>query len=382
MYLFFVTIFSIYGGMHLYAFLRARAALDFGTGTGAALAFFMLIMTFAPFIVRASERQGLEILARVMSYTGYIWMGMLFIFVVSAFTFDIFRLLVLVAESVLNKDLTHMKPSTSFLFFVPLIMSVLISTYGYFEAVNIKLEKVTIKTSKIPEDIGRLRIAQISDVHIGLIVRENRLKRVLERVKAAEPDILVSTGDLVDGQLDNLLDISEMFMEIDPKYGKYAITGNHEFYAGLDHALGFIEQAGFTVLRNKGVTVQDLINIVGVDDPTGKRFGLSRGMTEKELLSRQPSEKFTLLLKHRPFVDKDSIGLFDLQLSGHTHKGQIFPFSLITKMYYPKQAGLLRLQENASLYVSRGSGTWGPPIRFLAPPEVTLIELVYDKNAR
>ncbi|HDK16842.1 MAG TPA: metallophosphoesterase, partial [Nitrospirae bacterium] len=274
MYLFFVTIFSIYGGMHLYAFLRARAALDFGTGTGAALAFFMLIMTFAPFIVRASERQGLEILARVMSYTGYIWMGMLFIFVVSAFTFDIFRLLVLVAESVLNKDLTHMKPSTSFLFFVPLIMSVLISTYGYFEAVNIKLEKVTIKTSKIPEDIGRLRIAQISDVHIGLIVRENRLKRVLERVKAAEPDILVSTGDLVDGQLDNLLDISEMFMEIDPKYGKYAITGNHEFYAGLDHALGFIEQAGFTVLRNKGVTVQDLINIVGVDDPTGKRFGL------------------------------------------------------------------------------------------------------------
>jgi len=106
-----------------------------------------------------------------------------------------------------------------------------------------------------------------------------------------------------------------------------------------------------------------------------------RNVSEKELLSRFSREKFTLLLKHRPLVDEDAIGLFDLQLSGHAHKGQIFPFSIITKLIYPNHAGLLKLEKNSRLYVSRGSGTWGPPIRFLSPPEVTLIELVHeDKN--
>jgi predicted MPP superfamily phosphohydrolase len=106
---------------------------------------------------------------------------------------------------------------------------------------------------------------------------------------------------------------------------------------------------------------------------------MKRNVSEKELLSKLPREQFALLLKHRPVIDENAIGLFDLQLSGHTHKGQIFPFSLITMLLYPTHAGLLRLEKNAWLYVNRGSGTWGPPIRFLSPPEVTLIELVHDK---
>ena len=97
-----------------------------------------------------------------------------------------------------------------------------------------------------------------------------------------------------------------------------------------------------------------------------------KNLSETEMLSPLPRDKFVLLLKHRPLVDKDAIGLFDLQLSGHIHKGQIFPFTLLTALYYP-----LTSEKNTALYVSRGSGTWGPPIRFLAPPEVTVIELVH-----
>jgi predicted MPP superfamily phosphohydrolase len=99
-------------------------------------------------------------------------------------------------------------------------------------------------------------------------------------------------------------------------------------------------------------------------------------VSETELLSKLPREKFTILLKHRPLVDREALGLFDLQLSGHTHKGQIFPFNLVTMLYYPTHAGFLRLEGDASLYISRGSGTWGPPIRFLSPPEVTIIDLL------
>lgn len=128
------------------------------------------------------------------------------------------------------------------------------------------------------------------------------------------------------------------------------------------------------MLRGEAVEVAG-IYIAGVDDPAGKQFGKPNGNSERGLLSGLDHDKFKILLKHRPLVSNDGTGLFDLQLSGHTHKGQIFPFSLVTKFYYPKHAGFLDLKNGSHLYVSRGSGTWGPPIRFLSPPEVTVIEL-------
>ncbi len=112
-----------------------------------------------------------------------------------------------------------------------------------------------------------------------------------------------------------------------------------------------------------------------------KESTIPREVPEKALLSKVPSDRFTLLLKHRPAVDPESLGLFDLQLSGHVHKGQIFPFNLLTHLFYPVRTGFTLYPQNAALYVSRGTGTWGPPIRFLAPPEVTVIELIHaDKE--
>ncbi|MBW1799601.1 MAG: metallophosphoesterase, partial [Deltaproteobacteria bacterium] len=236
------------------------------------------------------------------------------------------------------------------------------------------------RSHKIPEEIGKLTIAQISDVHIGLIVRESRLKRILAKVKEAEPDIFVSTGDLVDGQPDNIRGMDQLFRSINPRLGAFAVTGNHEFYAGLSRSIDFTEEAGFRLLRGEGVTVNGLINIIGVDDPAGIRFGLRKQISEKALLARFSQDRFTLVLKHRPVIDGEAIGLFDLQLSGHTHKGQIFPFSLITKIFHPALAGLYPVGRNAHLYVCRGSGTWGPPIRFLVPPEVVIVELVHESK--
>jgi predicted MPP superfamily phosphohydrolase len=287
-------------------------------------------------------------------------MGILFLFISVSFIIDIYRFFVYLSAFLFQKNLTIMTPSTGFSFFVPLLFSISIATYGYFEALNIRTEKVMIKTHKIPEEIGRLKIVQISDVHIGLIIREERLKRILREVKKANPDILISTGDLIDGQINRLEGLSELLKEINPRYGKFAITGNHEFYAGFAQALDFTEKAGFKILRAEGLTVAGLINIAGVDDPQGKTYGFYEDISEKELLSGIPPEKFTLFLRHRPVIDKSILGLFDLQLSGHAHKGQIFPFSLITRLYYrhTAHAGHLRLMDNSYLYVSRGAGTW------------------------
>jgi predicted MPP superfamily phosphohydrolase len=282
-----------------------------------------------------------------------------------------------ILEFAAKTEFSHLRPSPAVAFYLPLVAALLIAGYGYGEARNVRTERITIKSKKIPESVGSLKIVQISDVHLGLIIRQERLGRILDLVKAAKPDIFVATGDLVDGQINGMPGLAEMFDEIRPPYGKFAITGNHEFYAGLSQALSFTGKAGFTILRGEAVTVGGLLNIAGVDDPAGRNLGLAKDVNEREMLSGLPPEHFTLLLKHRPLVDKEAAGRFDLQLSGHVHKGQIFPFSIATKLYYPVEAGLAEIG-GSLLYVSRGTGTWGPPIRFLSPPEVTIIELVAD----
>ncbi|MBI4689601.1 MAG: metallophosphoesterase [Nitrospirae bacterium] len=378
MSLFLVTFFLIYGSIHAYAFLKAKAALAFGATISVYLIIVMAILFLAPLIVHYSEKYGLEALARVMSYVGYMWLGVLFLFFSCSVAIDAYRLVIYLGGGISQRDLSTITPSVRTAFFLPLIFSLSASIYGYFEAKNIRTERLMIKTSKIPKEVGRLKIVQISDVHIGLIVSGERLKRILGEVKKAEPDILVSTGDLVDGQINRLEGVAELIREITPRYGKFAITGNHEYYAGLSQAVSFTKKAGFSVLGGEGLTVGGIINIAGVDDPAGRYYGLFGDISEKELLSSLPSEKFTLLLKHRPLIDKKASGFFDLQLSGHVHRGQIFPFSIVTRLYYPVHAGFASLPNNSGLYVSRGAGTWGPPIRFLSPPEVTVIELVHE----
>ncbi len=380
MSLFLITFFLLYGGIHFYAFLRMRTAFPLGIGLNVGIVLLMVLMTLAPAIIRISERLGFEVFARFFSYAGYFWMGMLFLFCSCSIIIDFYRLLLTLGQFLLRTDLSTLKPSARLMFLIPFIVSMLITAYGYGEALRIRTETITIKTSKLSAGTDKLRLVQISDVHIGLIVREKRIRKILEHVKLARPDIVISTGDLVDGQLDRLDGISELFNEIQPTYGKYAITGNHEFYAGLEQATAFTKKAGFTILRGEGVTVAGLLNIAGMDDTTGKYYGNYHNISERALLQTFENGKFTILLKHRPRVDRDSAGLFDLQLSGHTHKGQIFPFSLVTKLYYPADSGLLNVAGDALLYVSRGTGTWGPPVRFLSPPEITVIDIQRKKN--
>ena len=374
----FLSIFlTLYGGMHLYGFLKARQAVTLGAPASIALALFMGIMVFTPIIVRVTEKFGYESFARFLAYFGFTWMGFLFLFVSVSLAIDILRISLTILDLALRKGWFSAILSHKSSFLISLLAAMTALTYGYFEALQIRTEHFTIQTPKIPEGVGRLRIVQISDVHLGLIVRQGRLKRILNRVRAAEPDILVATGDLVDGQIDDLSEFAQPFLKIDPKHGKFAVTGNHEFYAGLERSLSFMEQAGFKVLRGEGIHVAGILNIAGVDDPAGSRRSLAGEVSEREVLSRVTPEKFTVLLKHRPVVDHSAAELFDLQLSGHTHRGQIFPFNFVTRLHYPAGTGLVRLQDSKYLYVSRGSGTWGPPIRFLAPPEVTVIDLVH-----
>jgi predicted MPP superfamily phosphohydrolase len=375
MSLFFFAIFAIYGGMHAYAFSRARAALGFSAGVGVALALFMLAMTFAPFLVRLLERHDYPLVARIFSYFAYFWMALLFLFFCGSIVLDIVNSLARIATLIHIADFAKFIIPIKWSFAISLILSLCICLYGYFDAQNILTERLRIETGKLPAGINKLTIVQISDVHLGLIVRSERLKKIVDIVRNEKPDIFVSTGDLVDAQLNNMEGMADLLQGVHATYGAYAITGNHEYYAGIQQALAFTKACGFTMLRGEAAMAGP-INIAGVDDPAGVQLKIDKPESDALLLSSVPKDRFTILLKHRPVVDQDALKAFDLQLSGHTHKGQIYPFTYVSEIAYPLNAGRFDLRGGAILRVSRGTGTWGPPIRFLSPPEVTVIELV------
>jgi len=376
MILFLLVYAGIYGGVHVYAFIKLKRGFELGLTANLLLALLMVLMVAAPIFVRVLEHSNQGALARGLAYASFMWMGLLFLFIITSFFFDIYKFLHYLARNVSGNLLAHLTLAPRGYVLLSIALSLAILVYGFVEALNIRTETITIETDKLPANIEKIRIAQISDVHLGLIVGKSRLGRMLANVREARPDMLVSTGDLVDGHMENPEKLAGMLKSVPTRYGKYAVTGNHEFYADLKPALAFTEKAGFTVLRGKGVTVKDTFNIAGVDDPARGPYRAEHMVSEKELLQKLPEDKFTIFLKHQPVINKASTSLFDLQLSGHTHQGQIFPFNYMTRLAYRIPSGLTKVGNPAKVYVSRGTGTWGPPIRFLAPPEVTIIDIV------
>ncbi len=372
MVMFLLTFLLLYGGMHVYAFVRLDKILNFSFGVSILIIFLLTILTLAPLLARMAEKNHLELLARVIAYTGYLWMAFIFIFFCLSVTFDVIRLIIHFFPVHTNYPLRNIA------FGLAVFLSLVFVVYGYVDAQIIRTKKMEVIAGHDLPNGGKIRIVQISDVHVGLIVREKRLQTLIDKIKEAKPDILISTGDLLDGELNNVQSLTDLFQQINPPFGKYAIPGNHEYYAGIDKAIQFTRHAGFDVLRDETRDVAG-IKIIGFDDITGRR-----GITFKEnhrsireILST-PDDKFILLLRHQPYVNKADN--FNLQLSGHTHNGQIFPFRYITRLFFKDNYGYYELDKNKKLYVSGGAGTWGPPVRVFAPPEITVIDLIGHKT--
>ncbi len=369
----FLIFFSLYGALHYYLYSKINGVFYLTLPGALGLIVFFIWMIFTPVAVRMAERNEFDLLTHLLAYTGFMWMGMVFLFFSVSVLFDLYgaaaRLL-----SLLGLPLAV--PGRKTAFFASLALALLFSGYGYFSVWQVKTETITIHTAKLGPGEGPLRLALISDVHLGVLVGEARLKRIMQAVAGAKPAVLLSLGDLIDGQLDKVQDALPLLASYNPPLGKYAILGNHEYILGLNRASELTGLAGFRILKDEAVSLTDRVRIVGLDDPAARRFGYPDPGDPLELLEKLPPEMFVLVLKHQPIVTPGTPGRFDLQVSGHTHRGQIFPFYLLSLLAYGYPSGLTDLGQGSRLYVSRGSGTWGPPIRFLAPPEVTVIDLV------
>ena len=242
---------------------------------------------------------------------------------------------------------------------------------------RVKVRTVEVTLGKLPRSLDGFRIAQISDVHIGDTVGADFMRGVVDEINRLSPDLVAVVGDLVDGSVQELSAAVASLGELKSKHGTYFVTGNHEYYSGADEWIAHLRSLGLHVLRNERVSLgqgTESFDLAGTDDHRAASFPGHGEDLDKALRDRDPSRAL-VLLAHQPktFREAAKRGV-DLQLSGHTHGGQIWPFGFFVKMEQGFLAGLDRLGD-AQLYTSRGTGYWGPPMRLGAPAEITQVVL-------
>jgi hypothetical protein len=375
MWLFLVVVLSVYTAVHAYVFWRVRAAWPTMGWWALLLGLFFVSMIGGLFAVRLLEQTGHVRLARVLAGAAHSWIAIVFWLFCLFVGVQAWNLLVRLAGLAWNPAAAGAILPRPALWGVLALVAVM-TGWSLVEARLIRGREIVLYTEALPAGHPGLLIAQISDLHLGADTGSGRLRRAISIIQAARPDVVVATGDVVDAHYEDLAHQAQMLAELKPPLGKYAVLGNHEFYAGVATSTRFLEAAGFRLLRQEAAEAGEHLEIVGVDDPAREGRRNDRRSDEGSVLPPPGQERFTLLLKHRPNIRIESLGRFDLQLSGHTHGGQIFPANYLVGIVLDFGPGLHELGDGSRLYLSTGAGTWGPAMRLGAWPEVALIRLL------
>ncbi len=242
----------------------------------------------------------------------------------------------------------------------------------------VDVKEVRVALSRLPERLSGTVIAQISDLHIGATLGRDFAEDIVERVNAIEPDVIVITGDLVDGSVHVLRDHVAPLANLRAPHGVYFVTGNHEYYSGAGSWCKEVERLGIRVLRNERVEIGDdeaSFDLAGVDDYGAARIKKGHGQDVQKALAGRDESREVVLLAHQPrtVFEAKKFGV-GLQLSGHTHGGQMWPWNFLVRLQQPVVSGLARFGDTL-VYVSNGTGFWGPPMRLGAPAEITKVVL-------
>lgn len=244
---------------------------------------------------------------------------------------------------------------------------------------RVRIPEVKVPLPRLPAPLSGYTLVQLTDVHVGPLIGRDFIETIVEQTNALNPDAVVITGDLVDGSVEELREHVAPLGRLQARQGVYFVTGNHEYYSGADAWIAHLATLGIKVLRNERVSLgegEHTFDLAGIDDFQAERFGYGHGADlAKALKGRDPS-KALVLLAHQPRAIEEAgrVGV-GLQISGHTHGGQIWPFTALVPLAQPYVAGLHRHSDDTWIYVSRGTGYWGPPMRLGAPAEITKIVL-------
>ncbi|WP_280236617.1 metallophosphoesterase [Nocardia cyriacigeorgica] len=234
------------------------------------------------------------------------------------------------------------------------------------------VKRMTVLLPKLPPEVDGFRLTLVSDLHVGPALGRSFTRQVVDTVNGTKPDLIAVAGDLVDGRVADLRSTVAPLADLRSRLGTYYVTGNHEYYSGADEWVAHVQELGMRVLMNSRVELEGF-DLAGVDDVEGEAEG--RGPDVAAALAGRDPARAVVLMAHQPVVIHDAVDHgVDLQLSGHTHGGQLFPGNLIAELANPTVAGLERYGDT-QLYVTRGAGAWGPPVRVAAPSDITVLEL-------
>ena len=254
------------------------------------------------------------------------------------------------------------------------------SAWGFLNARRTAaVRRVDVPIAGLPDGLNGFTIAQLSDMHVGPTIRRPYVERVVAAVNALDADLVAITGDLVDGSVRELAPHVAPLAELRSREGTFFVTGNHEYYSGADAWVAELRRLGLTVLANQHVAIrrgEATLVVAGVNDFSAGHFDRAGASDPAQALADSPPAALRLLLAHQPrSAEAAEAAGFDLQLSGHTHGGQFLPWNFLVRLQQPFTAGLKRWRR-MWVYTSRGTGYWGPPKRFGAPSEITLLRLV------
>ena len=343
------------------------------------LLFWLIALAFI--LARFSEKFLPAVIYEWLSLIGAVWLA--------AFLYLVLILIVLKILDLLNMWL-HILPmgvrhSMAFTTGLGLTVFMLVTgilVYGAWNARHPRIHHYDISIAKPAGTLSSLHVVMVSDIHLGTIVHNGQLLQMVERINELQPDLVLLAGDVIDENIEPFIkqEMTTTFRQLHTKYGVYAVLGNHEYIGGnAEEAIKYLDAAGVQVLRDQSVKVAGSFYLVGRDDRSGARFRGAKRQALNTLLLGLDRRLPVIVMDHQPLglAEPESQGV-DLQLSGHTHAGQLFPGRLITRRMFEDDWGYLR-KGNFQLIVSSGYGTWGPPIRTGNYPEIVDISLTFGK---
>ena len=377
MALFFAIFFSIYAAINYYIFIRGWQALS-GVPHLRIVYSVVFIILFASYILAKLLVKFLPaFLYDIMLWSGSFWFAFMIYFFLAVICIDLVRF-VLSQLNLTPEYITQNYVFAKRVLGIAVVASVTLTVLlGFINTTKMKVTELNIKLHKGKSHLSSINAVMFSDIHLSPMDNEKFLSKIVKKINQLKPDIIFVPGDLFDDHAHvlNERNIGKALFDLKPKYGIYASTGNHEFINGIDSAVAYMKNHGLKVIRDSSVLIGNSFYIVARDDRAKKQFTGENRKSLGEITADLDREYPAILMDHTPLglneAEKEGI---DLQLSGHTHHGQMFPANLITKMIYEKSWGYLK-KGKTQYYVSCGVGTWGPRVRIGSRSEIVHLKI-------
>lgn len=378
MLIFFLIVFAVYGGVNSYVFLRGWQALPAASSLRAWYAVLFAVCSLSFIIGRVLENYWLSAVSDLFVWIGSFWLAALAYFVLACLAVDILRLLSILLPVHMPEFGDPVRMRQLGMYGVVVVVLLVIAG-GFWNARTPRIHRLSIAVAKQAEGIHALRMVLVSDVHLGTIIGQQRLARLVEQINELRPDLVLFAGDVVDEDLAPVIrqNLGATLLSIRARKGIYGITGNHEYIGGAEKACAYLEAHGVRMLRDTCVEIEGGITIAGREDRSSRQFAGRQRKSLDALLAGVDTRTPLIMMDHQPFDLQDAAAHgVDLQVSGHTHHGQLWPFNYITSAIYEVSWGYLQ-KGSTHFYVSSGVGTWGPPVRTGNRPEIVEITMTF-----